>query len=243
MNRKRYGRALPLITCGALLVCAATAFATGEKDTRTDGPASPVITSNCDLAEHKMAEQTFSPPTTVPDNNLAGVTFGPIILPADAMFISHVVLELDCSHTWIGDLIVRLEYDENSDNVIDVTSTVICRPGRTGSCGASGVGLGCGSNFATGAVYRFDDTAANSLPETGCSSGTDIPGGCYLPTGLDADPLSVFEGRSKGGRWWVSVSDNATGDVFTMTRWGVDILNTTVGVTQASWGQVKALYR
>jgi len=241
MNRKRHGGGLSLIACGALLVYAATAFATDEKDTRSDGPPGPVITANCDLVDHKMAEQTFSPPTTVPDNT--GVTFGPIVLPADAMFISHVVLDLDCSHTWIGDLIVRLEYDENSDDVIDVTSTVICRPGRTVSCGAGGSGSGCSSNFATGAVYRFDDTAVGSLPEIGCSNATDIPGGCYRPTGLGADALSVFEGRSKGGRWWLFVSDNATGDVFTMTRWAVHILNTPVGVAQASWGQVKALYR
>ena len=243
MNRKRYGRLLSLVACGALLVCAATAFATDVKDTRSERPADPVITANCDLVDHKMEEQTFSPPTTVPDNASAGATFGPIVLPADAMFIRHVVLELECSHTWIGDLIVRLEYDENSDDVIDVTATVICRPGRTGSCGAIGMGFGCGSNLTTGAVYRFDDTAASSLPESGCATLTDIPGGCYKPTGLGADPLSVFGDRSKGGRWWLFVSDNANGDLFAMTRWAVHILNSPVGVAPASWGQVKVLYR
>lgn len=243
MNRKRCARVLPLVACSALMACASSAFAADVKDTQGPGPTVPVITANCDLVDHKMEAQTFSPPATVPDNNPAGVTFGPIVLPADGMFVGHVVMELDCSHSWIGDLIVRLDYDENSDDVIDATSTVICRPGRTGSCGPiGGAGLGCGSNFTTGAVYRFDDTTTVSLPETVCNS-TNIPGGCYRPTGLGAGPLSVFKDRTKGGRWWLFVSDNAPTDVFTLTRWSVHILNTPVAVAPTSWGQVKVLYR
>lgn len=243
MSRERYDAALFLVACGALLVFAATAFAADGKDPSGDGRADPILTADCDLTEHKMGEQVFSPPATVPDNDPTGISFGPIVLPADQMFVGHVVLELECAHTWIGDLIVRLEYDENSDGVIDVTSTVICRPGRTGSCGAGGTGSGCGSNFATGAVYRFDDSAVNSLPSTGCALGTDIPGGCYRPTGIDSSPLSAFVDRVKGGRWWLAVSDNLGGDLLTMTRWAVHILNSPVSVAPTSWGQIKLRYR
>ena len=242
-GEEKMGRNSPLVVCSAILLCTASAFAADVKDNHGAGPADPVITANCELADHKMGVQTFSPPATVPDVDPAGVTFGPIVLSADEMFIGHVVLELDCSHTWIGDLIVRLLYDENSDDVIDATSTVICRSGRTVSCGPSGSGAGCGSNFTIGAVYRFDDTATSSLPSTGCFTGTDIPGGCYQPTGLGASPLSVFEGRTKGGRWWLLVSDNATSDLFTMTSWAVHILNTPVAVAPTSWGQLKVRYR
>ena len=237
------GRNRPLVACGAILLCTANAFAADVKVSGGDGPADPVITANCDLTDHKMGEQTFSPPATVPDVSPAGVTFGPIVLPSDGMFVNHVVLEIDCSHTWIGDLVVRLEYDENSDGAIDAASTVICRPGRTGSCGPAGTGAGCGSNFATGAVYRFDDTAASPLPTTGCFTSANIPGGCYQPTGLGTSPLSAFVDLTKGGRWWLFVSDNATGDVFSMTRWAVHILNSPVAVAPASWGQLKARYR
>jgi hypothetical protein len=124
---------------------------------------------------------------------------------------------------------------------MDATSTVLCRPGRTTSCGPSGSGSGCRANFTTGAVYRFDDTATNPLPESCAES--NIAGGCYLPTGVSASPLSVFRGLTKGGRWWLFVSDNALSDAGSVTSWTVYVLNTPVAVAPTSWGRLKVLYR
>ena len=202
----------------------------------------PVIAANCDLTNYKMEMQTFSPPATVLDNTPAGGTFGPIIVPADGRTISDVVIDLDWAHTWIGDLIARVDYDEDSNGSVDVSATIVCRPGRTVSCGPTGTGAGCSSNFTTGALYYFDDTAAASLPTTGCLSATNIPGGCYKPTGLGAGPLSVFEGRLKGGKWYLFISDNAAGDLLTLTKWSVHILNSPIAVEPTSWGTVKVLY-
>jgi hypothetical protein len=93
MNRKRCARVLPRVACSALLACASSAFAEDVKDTQGPGPADPVITANCDLVDHKVEAQAFSPPATVPDTTSAGVTFGPIVLPADGMFVGHVVMK------------------------------------------------------------------------------------------------------------------------------------------------------
>jgi len=241
MNRSRCGGGFLLLAWSALFALPAGILGADEKVDPPAVAAPPVVVSNCDLAGHKSQTQTFSPAADIPDNSPAGVTFGPIVLPADQLVIDHLVLELDCAHTWLGDLIVRLRYDQDSDGAVDDSSTVICRPGRTGSCGPSGAGLGCGANLTTGAVYRFDDTATSPLPES-CVSGTNIPGGCYLPTGLGAGPLAVFRGLAKGGRWWLFVSDNGVSDRGTVTGWSVYLLNTTP-VTPTSWGQLKLHYR
>ena len=234
---------LRLVACIALVLLAASAFAEDVKDTTNEGPMDPIISANCDLTNYKVEIQTFSPPRTVTDNNATGTTFGPIVLAGDGLLIADVVIDIDWAHTWIGDVIARVDYDENNDTVIDASSTIVCRPGRTVSCGPSGTGVGCSSNFTTGAIYNFDDTAAASLPTAGCVSTTNIPGGCYLPTGLGATPLSAFEGRLKGGKWYLFISDNAAGDVLTLTRWSVHIFNDIpVSVEPTSWGNLKVLY-
>ncbi len=234
---------LALAALPALLASVVSAFAADVKDTRPSGPRTPIVTMDCILTDHKGDTQTFNPPATVPDNDPAGVTFGPIVLADDHLFISHVVLRLDCSHSWIGDLIVRLLYDENGDGVIDTSATIICRPGRAISCGESGYDNGCGSNFVTGAIYSFEDTTANSLPQEACDPSFNIPGGCYRPTGFDTSPMEVFEGRRKGGKWWLFVSDNAAGDVLSLTSWSVYMLNAPVAVVPTCWGRPKLRYR
>ena len=236
--------ALRLAACAALLALAASALAEDTKQDPEGPPTSPVIAAECDLTEYKLETQAFSPATPIPDavlNVPSSVTFGPIVVPSDGMFIEDVVLELDCSHTWIGDLIVRLDYDEDSNGTIDLSTTVICRPGRTGNCGPGGTGVGCGSNFVTGFIYRFDDTATGTLPTTNCSG--NVLAGCYRPTGVGAGLLSAFEGRTKGGRWWLVISDNQSGDAGTLTSWTVHLKNTPVSTTPTSWGQLKAIYR
>jgi len=241
MLRSGQGDAVRLVACGALIALAACAFAEDMKEDPAGPPTDPVIAAECDLTEYKFETQTFGPPALIVDNVPAGTTFGPIVVPSDGMFIEDVVLVLDCSHTWLGDLIVRLDYDENTDGAIDASTTVICRPGRTGACGQAGTGVGCGSNLVTGSIYRFDDTATGTLPTANCSG--NVAGGCYQPTGVGAGPLSVFEGRTKGGRWWLFVSDNQGGDSGTLTSWTVHLKNTPVSTTHTSWGRVKSIYR
>jgi hypothetical protein len=235
------GGAFRLVVCAVSIALAPPAFAADEKEGSEGPPTAPEVASNCDLTDYKSAMQAFAPPDTVPDNNAAGETFGPIVVPSDGMFIEDIVLELDCKTTWLGDIIVRLDYDENSDGAIDVSTTVICRPGRTGACGQAGTGVGCGSDFETGFIYRFDDTAAGNLPTVNCSG--DVAGGCYRPTGLGAGSMLAFADRTKGGRWWLFVSDNQGGDRFSLTSWAVHLKNTPVSITPTSWGQLKAIYR
>ena len=236
LHRGRSG-ALGLAGCGVMLALGASAVAEDTKQDPEGPPTSPVIAAECDLTDFKTGTQVFTPPEPIPPTNPAGITLGPIVLPDDGMFIEVVVIELDMAHTFVADLIVRVHYDENSDGIMDATSTLMCRPGRS-SCAPVGTG-GCAFNLTTGAIYRFDDTATAPLP---CAT-TNIPGGCYQPTGDGATSLLAFEGRTKGGRWWLFVSDNQAGDTGTVTSWSVHLKNTPVSAIPASWGQLKAIYR
>jgi subtilisin-like proprotein convertase family protein len=55
--------------------------------------------------------------------------------------------------------------------------------------------------------------------------------------------MLAFADRTKGGRWWLFVSDNQGGDRFSLTSWAVHLKNTPVSITPTSWGQLKAIYR
>ena len=231
----------------ALLATAALASDPSVKDEFNPTPGDPSETVgqvDCNLTGYKNEIMVLNPPLAIPDNNPTGVSVGPLVIPDDGTLIGDVIIDLRLSHTWIGDIIATVGYDENCDGAVDVSSTILCRPGRTVSCGTTGSGVGCSSNLICDNTYLFDDAATASLPSTGCSSPTNIPGGCYRPTGLDTGLLSVFEGHRKGGCWYLRLSDNAIADTGTLCQFSVHILNTIpIGVEPSNWSNIKAIYR
>jgi hypothetical protein len=235
-------RCYSLVLCALLVASAAYASDPNVKDelNPTPGDSWNGITANCDISAYKSGVQTFTPPFAIPDNNPAGATVGPITHPNDGTLIGDVVIDLTLTHTWEGDIIAIVGYDENCDQVIDVQATVICRPGNT-TCTSTG-GVGCSSNFLNTALL-IDDIAPAALPTTGCLSTTNIPSGCYRPTGVGAGPLSVFENHRKGGCWYLKISDNASLDSGTLSQWSVHILNQPTIATEAkTWGGMKVLF-
>jgi subtilisin-like proprotein convertase family protein len=242
MKCNRYGIMIRLLGCTVLLLGAVSVFAADTKDGVVDGPGDPIIAANCDLTGYKSEVQVLSPPTAVPDNNPAGVVVGPIVVADDGTTIADVVIDVSISHTWIGDLVLQVRYDEDNNGTDDVTSNIVCRPGGT-TCGPTGT-LGCSSNFVCNnqTPYLFDDTALVSLPTAGCTSTANVPPGCYKPTGTGAGTLAVFAGHRKGGRWTLFAQDNAGADTGTICQWSVHIKNATVATEPKSWGNVKVLY-
>jgi hypothetical protein len=242
--KRGYSSILRSLLCTAVLVTCASA---DEKPWSSAGPNDAVIEANCDIANYKHAEQTFPTPVPIPDNVATGVTVGPLTLGDDGTLIGDVVIDLRASHTFIGDLVATVGYDATCDGTVDVTSVILCRPGRA-TCAGQGSPFGCGTDLSCNNTYLFDDTAANRLGLN--AAGTCLttpainPGGCYQPTGNGAGLLSVFENLRKGGCWFLNVADNAGADLGTICAWSVHILNQpTVGVEPASWSTAKVLYR
>lgn len=243
--KRCYSSILRSLVCVMILATAAYASDPDVKDELNPTPGTPenIIAVNCDLNGYKAGVQTFTPPAPIPDNNAAGTTVGPIILAADvpSSLIDDVVIDLRINHTWIGDLTLRVGYDETCDGAIDVSSTIVCRPGNA-TC--TGTAVGCNNNFVCANQIMIDDVAPAALPTAACVSTVNVAAGCYRPTGAGAGPLAIFEGRPKGGCWYLFASDQAAADVGTICEWSVHLKNrTTIGVEAASWTGTKVLFQ
>jgi len=231
----------------AILALAASSAWAEEVKVDNSAPSGPGngVQANCNLTGYKSEFQQLAG-IGVPDNNAAGITVGPIVVPADGSLIADVIIDLSMTHSWVGDVIVAIGYDELCDGAVDAQSIVMCRPRGTqvaanAPCGAATTGFGCAGDLTTASTLLFDDSAAAAVADGVCPN--PIPAGCYKPSPQGGSPLAVFRNLRKGGCWYMNVSDRAGGDLGTLLSWSVHILNQTqIGVSQADWGTVKRLY-
>ncbi len=144
--------------------------------------------------------QSSSPGIAIPDGNPTGVTVTMNV--TENVSITDLNVNLNISHTWIGDLIVTIR------SPLGTTATIIDRPGRTTT------GNGCSGNNI---VAALDDEAATPV-ETVCAGSVPTINGSFIPN----NALSIFDGESTLGLWELIVSDNAGADLGTINSWGVD---------------------
>lgn len=201
----------------------------------------------CNLEGYKSYVVTLPTPVPLLDNNSVGVVIGPIATPADGSNILDLIVDLDMTHSWIGDLIVEVLWDTSTpcDGTIDLSGPrLLCRQNRTSvSCETSTSGFGCSGDLVRGG-YVFSDAAAAQAGEPSCP--TTVVAGCYKPAngGTETYPaLSFFDGRPKTGCWYLKLRDRAGGDTGTIYGWSVHILNSPTATENSSWGAVKALYQ
>lgn len=227
MNRYRH-LITSLLTLCALLALTATAWAATKPQDPGESENGPLTGPNCDLTGYKSEQRSFpTPGLAVPDNNATGVTTPPIAFAPDGMLIDDVIVDLTMAHTWVGDLRVTLRYDALCDGTIDASATVLCRPRGTGTttpapCG-TGTGLGCSADLTAASTLLWSDDAVAPLAEGTCAN--PVPGGCYKPTAVGGQPLSVFRGLPKNGCFTLFVSDHAGGDVGSIVSWSVHVRN------------------
>lgn len=229
-----------------IAVWLAASSARAMEKTPEETPSVPALLPACDLTGFEAVGQVLEPPVAIPDHDPAGITFGPLTVPAGPGFISSIVLQARMQHTWVGDLRIRLGYDETCDATIDAQAIVLCRPrGVTATtpapCGP-GVGFGCSGDLSCANSYVFDDASPTPLGVESCPAA--IPSGCYRPPVDGGVPLAVFTGRPKGGCWSLTVIDATSGDIGSVCEWIVwQDEQRTIGVAPAGWDRVKTLYR
>jgi len=142
-----------------------------------------------------------TPGLALPDNTPAGVTTD--INVASGGPLQTMELQLDISHTWVGDLIIRLEHVESATSI-----ELMNRP------------VGANATFGCNAD-NVNTTVADGAPlslQTGCNDGATneaYPNPAYSPN----EPMSTFAGVPLAGTWRLSVSDNAGGDLGTINEW------------------------
>ena len=253
-------RALSLAAIGVLALGAAGAPpAQAQVNRKVEDLLPPVVLvgPNCDITGYKGEQRQFVPPLLVPDNDPLGVTTPPIPIFDDGDLLDDVVVALQMSHTWVGDLIVTVTYDLECGGpaapaAVPVSATLVCRPDGSGDpnqtplpCGNSATAQGCASDLDCNNFYRFSDEGPGILGvgPSCATSATILPSGCYKP-GVGGSSLAVFRGMHKGGCWTLHVSDNALLDTGFICSWGVFVRNQhPVPTLQTSWGKVKNHYR
>ncbi len=173
----------------------------------------------------------------VPDDDPVGVTFGPLVTSGTAT-MEDVILKVEISATWIGDVRLWLLYDTDCDGYAEVTGEVLCRHGLAG-CPQDGC-CGCSGNLSGWYGFDTDDADTNTISiEDICPSLFDP--GCYAPD-YDSSGLDVFDGYAYGGCFWLFCADGMHGDATSIGGWEVYLLAGTA-VEKSTWTMVKALYR
>ncbi len=138
---------------------------------------------------------TDAPALAIPDNDPIGVST--TITVTDAGPVLDMNVDLDISHTWVGDLIVTLESPGGT------VVTLIDQMGVPAST------FGCSNNDMQ---VTLDDEAVDPI-EDECSSSPIS--GSYTPE----QALSAFDTEEVMGDWILTVSDNAGGDTGMINSW------------------------
>lgn len=179
-------------------------FCTGAPTTLTDEinvtNEPPVIICMGSGAVPMTGSKSSTAGVAIPDNNSTGVTVTMDV--TEDVSITDLDVNLDISHSWVGDVIVRIKSPSGT------TAVIFDRPGRTTS------GYGCSGSDV---VATLDDEASSPV-ENECANSVPTINGTFIPN----NPLSVFDGESTLGVWELTVSDVASGLTGTLNNWGIN---------------------
>lgn len=165
----------------------------------------------------------------IPDNNPAGVNTR-IVFTANEV-ISRLWITIDFGtinnlnrgHTYVGDLVVRLQGPGG-------TVTVFDRPGVPATA------FGDSSNLA--GVYRWEDGGLDFSAAAGSVNNNQIvANGTYNPQDANDNFLSfnsVFAGTQTAGSWTLTFYDLASGDVGGIAGWTLNIISSPIPVPEPS---------
>ena len=160
----------------------------------------------------------------IPDNNVAGVTTAPIVIPAGVTITNPADLKISINarHSWSGDLIFRVNSPCGTTYLFDRLGVPPTTFGNSANLGTSN------ATTPPPAVYTFDLSAATVMPESGPGTGF-IPTGSYLPsntTGVAHNWTGLTFPCAGTGNWTLTVSDNAGGDVGMLVDWSITYSST-----------------
>ena len=181
-------------------------------------PGSVAITSNATGSPHSVTlagigtnfitYPSTGAPVVIPDNAPGGVTSS-IVVPAGAPTVGDLDVDVNITHSWVGDLVLSLEKD-------GITSAILDRPGVPAGT------FGCDGNNVD---IVLDDQGTDGSVDGSCTGGTPaypVPDGHYTPD----NPLTPFSGLSATGTWTLTVSDHVAGDTGTLDSWALFITPT-----------------
>jgi len=196
----------------AILLISGTALARDGR--KVDGDTPTLVAGRVACVTAGYDYYHWDTGTAIPDDNPVGVLIGPLATTPGSVVLD-VILYVNMTHTYIGDLIIGLQYDADCDGIPETFGGVLCRQGMDG-CPTGGC-CGCGGDLL--GWYGFDDTVESI--EDACQ-GPFAPG-CYGPD-YDSAGLDVFDGLTTGGCFWLYVVDGAEFDTGVILEWEVYVL-------------------
>ncbi|WP_181566674.1 proprotein convertase P-domain-containing protein, partial [Aequorivita sp. CIP111184] len=140
-----------------------------------------------------------SPGLAIPDGDPVGTTS--ILTITEDVVITDLNVNLDISHTWVGDVTTTITSPTGT------VVTIVDRPGYTGT------GFGCSGDD----ILATLDDAGTGAVETQCGAGVPTIDGTFTPN----NPLAAFNGESTMGDWIITISDAVAGDSGTLNAWGI----------------------
>lgn len=156
--------------------------------------------TNCNPSLGNPVSYTANPNLAIPDGGGTGNPATHTINVPDNFIIGEVEVRTTITHTWVGDLIVRVQHGTTNISIVD-------RPGYTSS------GFGCSAdNFNN---IHLDDDGTSPI-ETQCVNNLTSP-----PRYIPNQALSAFDGQNANGSWTIRVSDSVTADTGTLNSWTI----------------------
>jgi subtilisin-like proprotein convertase family protein len=225
-----------------LLIGATPLVSLAEKPSNED-PGAPDSPGNCSVQGYKC---TRSPQLNldIPDDDPAGVfTDCIVVVPPGPDPIVDVVVSIEFSHTYIGDMNVQLFYDPGDGSPLLGPVSLMCRQQVPGCPLDASMGFGCSGDLLQGGRYVFGTVGATKEIAAAGQCPSVLPFGCYREASESSNPLSVFNGASKNGCWFLHLQDGAGADLGVLYNWEVCLLNDGATPVEAStWGAIKATY-
>jgi len=153
-------------------------------------------------------------PLAISDNDPAGVSSTATVAGVPGM-ITNVSVNIDTTHTWVGDLIYTLTSPGGTP------ITLLDQPGVPALSA-----FGCNNNDV---VATFADGQPD--PEGICSGAGQGTSSDPWPVTMAAPvtALSTLNGEDANGVWTLTVSDNAAGDTGTLNNWELVITPAATG--------------
>ncbi len=137
--------------------------------------------------------------TAIPDDDPSGAAVGPIHIPDDGQKIEPLMVAVDISHGYVGDVEITLLYDADGDGRPDVRAPLAVFMARLNAC--DGEALHAYPVVLDGRLFFRDGVEAG--------------------TSAEAPVLESFVGLARGGDFHLVVTDEAPGNTGVVHGWAV----------------------
>jgi hypothetical protein len=144
-----------------------------------------------------------TPALPIPDGNPAGA-FDDLVV-AEPGFIADLDVWVDVTHTWVGDVELRLTRLDSG-----TTATFFDRPGVPGTT------YGCSGDDI---LVQANDEGWDPPIENQCGNLPAISGSAPGGDPPSSSLLAAFDGESLAGTWRLTASDHIGGDTGTVNVW------------------------